>query len=110
MLVITFIAVSLAIVIVAFLVWRETSSRPSLISGVIGSMLMLAAARHVWAHTNPEMAVGMPILTGMLFGGRAIGTWLRLHKDPQLRMIALLWSCVSAACLACAAWAYVTVR
>lgn len=109
MLAISLIIVSLATLTVAFLVWRETSSRPSLASGIIGSLLLLVAARHVYAQTNPEMAVGLPLLTGLLFMGRAIGTWLRLHKDPQLRGPAIMWFVVATASLVCAATVYKTI-
>jgi hypothetical protein len=108
MLVASLLVISIAILVVAFVVWRATSSRPTLISGIIGSLLMLVAARHVATRTNPDMAIGLPILTGMLLMGRAIGTGMRIRKDPQFRAFAVMWFVMAAACLGSAAWIYFT--
>jgi hypothetical protein len=110
MLVVYFLVVSLAILVATFFVWRATNSRPSLISGIFGSLAMLWAASNIAGGARqPEMAVGLPILVGMLFGGRAIGTWLRVRKEPMLQQPALTWTILAVLCLGGAAWTYYAI-
>jgi hypothetical protein len=104
------LAISFAILGAAFYIWRSTSSRPSLIGGVFGSLAMMWVASNVAGGVRqPDMAVGLPILVGMLFWGRAIGTWLRVRKEPVLRQPAITWTILGALCLAGGAWIYFAI-
>jgi uncharacterized membrane protein (UPF0136 family) len=97
---------SLASLVGAFYVWRATSSRPSLISGIFGSLALLVSARMVSVGQASDMTVGLPLLVGMLFIGRAIGTWLRVRKESTLREIAIIWTITGTLCLTSAVWIY----
>ena len=37
------------------------------------------------------MAVGLPLLAGMLLLGRGVGTWMRVKREPVLRPTAVMW-------------------
>jgi hypothetical protein len=99
-------AVSLGILVCTYFVYRDTSSRPSLFNGTFASLALLLSARLVDAQTNPDLAVGIPILVGMLLLGRAAGTFLRGRKEPELRRPAWLWFATATASLVCAAAVY----
>jgi hypothetical protein len=106
MLIASIICVSLAVLIITYFVWRDTSSRPSLFNGIFASLSLLISARLTIAGTQPDMAVGLPVLAGMLLLGRGIGTLLRSRREPQLQNAARLWLGGAFASLACAAAVY----
>ena len=108
MLVISSIVVSLAVLVMTLYIWRETSSRPSLFNGIFASLTLLISARLAMEGKQPEMAVGLPILAGMLLLGRGTGTLIRSRKEPELRLTAILWLVAAVASLACAAAVYLT--
>jgi uncharacterized membrane protein (UPF0136 family) len=109
MLLISIFAVSLFTLVATFFIWRDTTSRPSLINGVFASLALLITARLVSAHTNPDMAVGLPILAGMLLLGRGMGTWWRARKEPALKHPATLWLFAGAGSLGVAAAIYYSI-
>jgi hypothetical protein len=110
MLIIYLLVVSLACLFAAFYVWRMTSSRPSLIGGIFGSLALMWVASSVnGGARQPDMAVGLPLLVGMLLLGRAIGTWMRVRKEPQLQQPALIWTVLGALSLAGGAWIYAAI-
>jgi len=109
MLTITLLVVSFAILVATFFIWRDTSSRPSLFNGIFASLALLIASHLVETHTNPDLAVSLPILAGMLVFGRGIGTWLRCRKEPELKSPATLWLCSGIACFVCATSVYYSI-
>ena len=109
MLPITLLLVSFGILVATFFIWRDTSSRPSLFNGVFASLALLMASRLVVTHTNPDMAVSLPILAGMLVFGRGMGTWLRSRKEPDLKSPAVLWLSSGVACFLCATSVYFSI-
>ena len=91
--------VSLATLFIAFSVWRETSSKQALMNGIFASLALLIGARLAVEGQQPDMAVGLPLLAGMLLLGRGVGTWFRSKKEPFLQQPALMWLGAGSACL-----------
>ena len=108
MLLITLLAVSLAVLLITFYIWRETSSRPSLFNGIFASLTLLISSRLMLSGTQPDMAVGLPILAGMLLLGRGVGTLIPSRKEPVLLRFGILWIICAAASLACSSAIYFT--
>ena len=106
MLLVVLLTVSLAVLLITLYIWRETSSRPSLFNGIFASLTLLISGRMALAGTQPDMAVGLPLLAGMLLLGRGIGTLWRSKKEPALRTLGTLWIASALASLGCATAVY----
>jgi hypothetical protein len=106
------ITVSLATLVATYYVWSATNSRSSLIGGLFGGIALLAAAGIVsggGAAQQADMAIGLPLLAGMLFLGRAFGSWMRVHKETALRQPTEVWTVLGTLCVTGAAWIYQTI-
>ena len=106
MLIVTLLAVSLIVLVLTFIIWRETSSRPSLFNGIFASLTLLISARLTAEAQQVEMAVGLPLLAGMLLLGRGVGTLIRSRKEPVLRRIAIYLIVAATASLGCTVAVY----
>lgn len=91
-----FLCVSFSILALGGYVWLLTSSRSILLNTIIGVVGMMFAASHASVHKGVEWAVILPFFITMLFGGRAIGTWLRSRKNSELRLPAQIMAAVAA--------------
>ena len=109
MLFVSLITVSFLILVATFFAWRETSSRAAAINGVFASLTLMVSARVMIGGLQPEMAVGLPLLAGMLLLGRGLGTWWLSRKSSVLRMPATLWLLCAVATLACTVAVYCNV-
>ena len=69
----------------------------------------MVSARVLVGGQQPEMAVGLPLMAGMLLLGRGVGVWWRSKTEPALRFPALLWLGSAIAALACVAAVWWTV-
>jgi hypothetical protein len=98
---ITLIAVSLALLGIGFWLWRLTSNRTVIMNTMFGSMGMLFAAHHALARVETQWAVILPFFATMLYGGRAVGTWWRSRREPELvRPAQALWAATALALVA----------
>ncbi len=101
--------VSLAVLLLGTYIWRLTSSRSVLLNTVFGTVSLLLSAYHASTHHGVEWAIMLPFFTTMLFGGRAVGTWMRCRKEAELRLPAQLMTAVAALTLTATLAAYATL-
>jgi hypothetical protein len=101
--------VSLAVLLLGTYIWRLTSSRSVLANTLFGTISLLLSAYHAGSAQGTEWAIMLPFFTTMLFGGRAIGTWMRCRKDAELRLPAQLMTAVAGLALTATLAAYATL-
>lgn len=95
-LVILLLAISVTVLIAGTYLWRITGSRSIFLNTMFATIGMMLAAYHVAGQRGIEWAIVLPFFATMLFGGRAIGTWLRSRKEEQLRLPAQLMAGIAA--------------
>lgn len=85
------IVVSFLVLVLSFLAWRLISSRAVIFFGLLGSAAILFAAYFAAKHDlrNQPLTYAIPFFVAMAFGGRGIGLFLRVKKEPELKMPAL---------------------
>ena len=93
------LAASLAVLVLAFLAWRLTSSRSIIFNGLLGSIAILLAAYFAATHDvrNQQLTYMIPLVISMAFDGRAIGLLMRVKNEPELKKPAILLLAAGAA-------------
>jgi hypothetical protein len=104
------IAVSLAVLVLSFLAWRLTTSRSIIFNGLLGSVAILLAAYFASTRDarNLQLTFMIPLVISMAFDGRAIGLFMRIKNEPELKTPAFLLLAAGAVAMVGFAAAFVT--
>lgn len=87
--VILLIVVSFLVLVLAFLTWRQTSSRAVIFIGLLGSVGILFAAWFLAKHAQLQLTYLIPFVVSMAFEGRGVGLIMRVKKEPELKVPAM---------------------
>lgn len=97
---------ALLTLVFGFEAWRLTSSKKLRVYTMVGTPT-LAYAAYLAAHpVTVQKAAFVAFIVAVLFGGYAIGFWLRCRREPDFRRPALLLSLVAGAAFIGAAVTY----
>jgi hypothetical protein len=79
---------SLLNIVVAVLIWRDTSNRKAILGNLFASLALLIAARLVISHDRPDMAIGLSFFAAMVLLGRGLGTLYGKNKELAAKRVA----------------------
>jgi peptidoglycan/LPS O-acetylase OafA/YrhL len=108
---ISYLVVSLALLIVGISCHRLTNSRGLIVTTFFGSFGLLFGAHQLHAVPPNDFPLILPFFAAMVYGGRGIAFWWRSRKEPELALPArlLLIGSVCALAVAVAGFAFRTI-